>query len=188
MPSYLNGRIYQLIFGDLPDRYIGSTTQPLHKRLNSHKSKCVSQTVKDLITKVGIQNVTIRLIETYPCSSKDALLSREQYWIDKLQPDVNVNRARSKKKDSKYFEGGIDYLMLHFKKWRKSIMSPHENPSHAERDEYKSIIIGEDYTTKCKQQHNKRWNDHGCVEIDDTGEIKHRCRNYKTCPRNLANI
>jgi predicted GIY-YIG superfamily endonuclease len=180
MPSYLNGQVYQLIFGDLTDRYIGSTTQPLRKRLYQHKSKYVSRAVRDLIEQVGIKNVTIRLIETYPCSSKDALLSREQYWIDILQSDANVNRALSKKKYSKY-------LVLRFPEWRKSIMSPHENPSHAERDEYKSIIIGEDYTTKCKQ-HNKRWNDHGCVEIDDTGEIKYWCRNYKTCPRNPANI
>ena len=191
MPNYINGKIYQLIFGDLTERYIGSTTQPLRKRLFGHKSSSASQNVRDLVSEVGKENVKIRLIEAYPCSCKDALLAREQHWIDKRKPYVNIKRAISVVKqevEGGKFNGGADYLKLQFDKWRITINSPHETPSIAERDEFKSILRGEDYKENCKQQFNKRWNDHGCVEIDDTGELEHRCRNWKTCPRNPLNM
>jgi len=95
MSRYKKGKVYQLIFEGLQERYIGSTCQPLKDRLSQHKSKGVNPKVQDLINTVGKQNVKIRLIESYPCGSKDELLQREQYWVDKLEPRLNVNKAYS---------------------------------------------------------------------------------------------
>ena len=92
MPDYSNGKIYKLVFGTGPALYVGSTTQPLHHRLHGHRSKG-SKPIKDLVENVGRMNVRIILIENYPCSHKNELLSREQYWIDELKPVLNIKPA-----------------------------------------------------------------------------------------------
>ena len=69
MPDYDNGKIYQLVFADRPERYIGSTTQELHQRLSGHRSTSASLKVKKLVDAVGRMNVRIILIEDNPCSN-----------------------------------------------------------------------------------------------------------------------
>jgi len=93
MPDYSNGKIYKLVFGRRQERYIGSTTQPLHQRLCGHRGSKGSKPIKALVEKVGRMNVRIILIENYPCSHKNELLSREQYWIDELKPALNIKPA-----------------------------------------------------------------------------------------------
>ena len=38
MPNYSNGKIYQIVFGDQPERCIESTVQPLKDRLSGHRT------------------------------------------------------------------------------------------------------------------------------------------------------
>ena len=95
MPDYNNGKIYQLIFGDRPERYIGSTTRELHQRLSGHRSTKTHKNVKTLVDIVGRMNVKIVLIEDYPCPDKNELLKREQCWIDELKPVLNTCPAYS---------------------------------------------------------------------------------------------
>jgi hypothetical protein len=42
---------------------------------------------------IGWDNVRIIKLEDYPCKDKPSLLSREQFWIDKLKPELNMNKA-----------------------------------------------------------------------------------------------
>ena len=91
--NYANGKIYELIFGDEPQRYIGSTTQTLVKRLHGHRHKGVNPLIKRMIEKVGKENVKIVLVEAYPCVIRDDLARREQYWIDKKNSKLNCNNA-----------------------------------------------------------------------------------------------
>ena len=213
MPDYQKGKIYQLVFGDLPDRYIGSTVQPLKDRLCGHRNDPSPKVLK-LIKEVGKMNVKIRLIEEYPCSCKDALLSREQYWMDRLNPNLNtihacdnypytecvkILRERYEAKAEEELlqaEEGLlraekarkanEFFAKNFADWRKEINSPHDTPSPHERIEFITTMNGRNYKEECKK-YNTRWNDHGCVEYDDTGFKKHWCDNYKTCPENPKN-
>jgi len=80
--KYENGSIYMLYcqYGDIRDRYYGSTTQELHKRLYEHKHTldCSS---KILIEKYGEDNIIIELVEPYPCKSRVELRAREGFYI-----------------------------------------------------------------------------------------------------------
>ena len=211
MPNYDNGKIYQLVFGDRPERYVGSTTQELHQRLSGHRSTNASLKVKKLVDAVGRMNVRIILIENYPCINKNELLSREQYWIDELKPIVNINPAyteydiidekikQQREKEIKHRQHEIEQEIEQtekehqiclqkridnlnkFKQWRIDIQSPHENPSMYEKHRF-GHRDGE-YLNK--------WNDHGChLLAGDFGEpcdIKIWCNNWETCPYNKAN-
>ena len=211
MPDYDNGKIYQLVFADRPERYIGSTTQELHQRLSGHRSTSASLKVKKLVDAVGRMNVRIILIEDYPCSNKNELLSREQYWIDKLKPDVNIKPAyieddiidektkqerekeikqRQQEKEKEKEKNEKEYQIYlqkrtdtlnKFKQWRIDIQSPHESPTVAEKHRF-GHRDGE-YLNK--------WNDHGChLLAGDFGEpcdIRFWCNNWDTCPYNKAN-
>ena len=38
----------------------------------------------------GINNISIHLIENYPCNNKEELLFRERYWIQIFNPSCNM--------------------------------------------------------------------------------------------------
>jgi hypothetical protein len=90
------GFIYKLIptceftEGDI---YIGSTTHGLAKRFYDHKNNSASRcTSRKLFEKYGSDNITIELIEKYPCSSKQELAIREGFH-QRTTPCVNKNIA-----------------------------------------------------------------------------------------------
>ena len=82
MVNYENSRIYKLVNYDCGLVYYGSTTQPLRKRLNEHKSKAklAKCSSSELFAYSG--NVKIVLVEDYPCKDKYKLLAREGWYIE----------------------------------------------------------------------------------------------------------
>ena len=78
MNKYSRGKIYKIVDNTNDNIYIGSTVEKyLTNRLSKHKynKKCRSI----LIIKNG--DYDIKLIENYPCESKEELESREAYYI-----------------------------------------------------------------------------------------------------------
>lgn len=76
------GRVYKLISPHTDRIYIGSTTKPLHIRLNHHiqvlkRNKSGSSKI---ITSFG--ECKIELLEEGEFENKNALLTRERYYID----------------------------------------------------------------------------------------------------------
>jgi hypothetical protein len=52
-------------------------------------------------------------IEKYPCSDKRELLSREQFWIDELKPELNRIKAYGfdkKEYDKQWYHENKDYM------------------------------------------------------------------------------
>lgn len=93
---YSNSKVYKMVNGIDKHIYIGSTTQPLSKRLNDHK--IFANTRKPLrvhnhFNRIGWETVRIRLIENVHCKNREELLQREQYYIDELQPSLNRRNA-----------------------------------------------------------------------------------------------
>jgi hypothetical protein len=78
--KYKDGKIYDLMFGDTVI-YRGSTYQTLEKRLKSHRTSSGHGNLSDFIKKVGPENINIRLVELYPCKTRDDLLERERSLI-----------------------------------------------------------------------------------------------------------
>jgi hypothetical protein len=88
--DYANGQVYA-IRSHLTDQiYIGSTAQPLHKRLYQHKMNSNTCTSVEII-KHG--DAYIELIENFPCQSKKELNRREGQHIRNTENCVNKNIA-----------------------------------------------------------------------------------------------
>lgn len=81
MCDYQNGKIYAIRSPQTNKIYIGSTTQPLRKRLWDHKNDnynpnrtekiCTSKKIMDL------GDYYIELLENFPCNTKEELNKRE---------------------------------------------------------------------------------------------------------------
>ena len=83
--DYNNGKIYQILNNINDEVYVGSTIQPLSKRLHCHKSHSDSLVRKnklhELMRTIGKNNCYIELIENYPCNTKEELFAREGHYI-----------------------------------------------------------------------------------------------------------
>ena len=96
MNRYNNGKIYKLVNSVDSEIYIGSTCMPLAKRKSGHKGfskRNPNRRVYQHLNQVGWRNVRIILIEEVQAQNKDQLLSREQHYIDLLQPSLNSANA-----------------------------------------------------------------------------------------------
>jgi predicted GIY-YIG superfamily endonuclease len=94
---YQRGKIYSMT-GDDGHYYIGSTTQTLASRFHQHKeySKTHDTHVYEYCKRVGWKNITMELLEDYPCDSSEELHEREEYHLAPVRENplcLNVNRA-----------------------------------------------------------------------------------------------
>lgn len=74
MPNYADGKIYKIICLTTGLIYVGSTCQPLCKRLAGHRAKTNRARSKKII-EAG--NYIIVLIENFPCENIEQLNARE---------------------------------------------------------------------------------------------------------------
>ena len=91
MPNYTNSKVYKLV-NTVDDKiYIGSTSQPLCKRLMDHKYDAKNRPLPShrYFNTIGWDKVRIVLIENVECLDKKQLIQREQYWIDTMKPELN---------------------------------------------------------------------------------------------------
>jgi len=113
MPNYQKGKIYKVVCSETQNIYIGSTIQPLYKRLYGHKSKNNSCRSKEFI------EPKIYLIEDYPCERKEQLEARERFFIEKLEcvncgiPGGRTPKQyyeKSKKTSEQYYQDNKDLI------------------------------------------------------------------------------
>lgn len=96
MVCYQSGKIYKLV-NDVDDmEYIGSTCNPLRKRLYGHKKDALRKDrfVYNHLNAIGWDTVKIILIENYPSNSRSELTARERYHYDQLDRDRRLNMNR----------------------------------------------------------------------------------------------
>lgn len=105
MPTnYANGKIYQIISPNHPLPYIGSTTQPLCKRMAEHRS-CRNTSSSRVILEAG--DAYIELIEEYPCENREQLNKREGEIIRERECVNKRVAGRTKKEYSKVYREAI---------------------------------------------------------------------------------
>jgi hypothetical protein len=99
-------------------QYVGSTTNFI-KRKAHHKCVCnrpshkayhrsIYQTIRD---NGGWDNWEMKPLEEFPCENHIQQQIREQYWLDKLSPTLNMNKAYIEDKvayKKAYYEANIE--------------------------------------------------------------------------------
>ena len=114
MPDYSNGKIYQLISPHHVLPYIGSTTQPLCKRMVEHRApsnKCRSRVV------IEAGDAYIELIENYPCENKEQLNKREGEII---RQRACVNHCVPGRTDREYREDNREIISAYKKAYNEA--------------------------------------------------------------------
>ena len=106
--DYKNGKIYQILNNVNDDVYVGSTTQPLCKRLYKHKAdtKVRDCNIHKLIRELGEDKFYIELIESYPCNNREELRAREGYYI---RERGSLNKAIAGRTRQEWVEDNKEY-------------------------------------------------------------------------------
>jgi len=123
--DYKNAKIYKIIDIGYTKMYIGSTTQPLYKRLSKHKcdykrwknGKLTKKiTSFDLFDEFGIENCKIELVEEFKCENKEQLHKKEgehiknnicvnKFIAGRTRKEYNeVNKDKIKERKNQYYE------------------------------------------------------------------------------------
>jgi site-specific DNA-adenine methylase len=126
MERYQLGKIYKITSEHTDKIYIGSTCKKLLcERLAAHSSRFkqwkegkVGYTSSYELFELG--SVQINLLEAYPCDTKDELLSKERYYIEKYKDSIVNKYIPIRTNDEKK-----EYNIEHCKKYHE------ENKEHA---------------------------------------------------------
>jgi len=86
---YSQGKIYKLYTKEGDECYIGSTIQPLWRRLQVHKYPTNQCRSRELFEKYKC--IEIELLEEYPCNTRYELEAREKEHIKKTDNCINNN-------------------------------------------------------------------------------------------------
>ena len=102
MVDYSKSKIYQILNDVDDDVYIGSTCQPLSKRMAHHRccmtrDECKKYLVYQHMREVGIEHFYIELIKEVPCENKEQLRAIEGQYI-RQYGTLNKNIAGRTKK------------------------------------------------------------------------------------------
>ena len=98
--NYQNTTIYKIVCNDLniKDIYVGHTTD-FTRRMSQHKSSCKIITNNSHNLKIyqsiringGWNNWSMLEIEKYPCNDSNEASSRERYWYEILNANLNTH-------------------------------------------------------------------------------------------------
>jgi group I intron endonuclease len=91
--KYENAKIYKLVNSVDDQIYVGSTCMELRQRKWQHKGaakRFPDRVVYKHLFEVGLDNMDIELVESFPCNDKTELHTRERHWIDTLKPALNL--------------------------------------------------------------------------------------------------
>jgi hypothetical protein len=131
--DYKNGKIYRLVCNVTGLQYIGSTTQPLSKRMYTHKSS-YKRDIDTCSSKEVLDNgdFDIILIENFPCENKEELHKRERYYIE----STNCVNKRIPTRGQKEYD---EYYKENFPEKRKAIKKKYYDTHQEKILEYREL-------------------------------------------------
>jgi hypothetical protein len=165
MSSLITVNIYKIVSPNTDKIYIGSTTQTLHKRMQSHMSDYTQKRKSyssSLIIAAG--NATIELIEVFNCDTRKQLLQREGYYI-RLYINICVNKIIPDRSPQEYkqdnqekiltqrkqrYETHKDQILIKEKQYRES----HKEQIATYRQTHKERIAA--YRKKYRETHREQ--------------------------------
>ena len=114
MPNYQNGKIYMIWCED--DKYYGSTTVSLSRRMTGHRSKYNKCSSFIIFEKYGIEKCKIELVELFPCNSLEELRAREGYYI---RNNNCVNKNIPDRNSSERYDDNKEQILERNKQYRE---------------------------------------------------------------------
>jgi len=157
--DYSKTVIYRFVCKDtnVKSEYVGSTTN-FNKRKGGHKTNCCYETkhhhyklYQTIRENGGWDNWDMVPLEEFSCENKTQQLIREQYWIDRLKPELNSYVA--------YREGTT------LKEKKKACYDARVEKNKAYR-EANSVVINEK---------KKAYREANSVMLKEKRSIKHTC-------------
>ena len=156
--DYKNGKIYKILNTIDVDCYVGSTCQPLSKRMAKHRESMHNTVKKDRklyakMHELGVFNFYIELIEEFPCENIEQLRKREGESIRQLgtlniqiagrtrSETVKAYRETHSEQLKDYFK---DYYKDYYNSNRERVLERQKQYYKENRDtinEYKSLKI-----------------------------------------------
>jgi hypothetical protein len=179
--DYQNGKIYRLVSDKIGAQYIGSTTQPLYKRLHWHKSSYDTWTqgrskyYTSSFPIIESGDYEIVLIEEFPCSNKDELRRRERYFIETMEC-ININIPTRTKKE--WGEANTERIRLRTIEYRERNKDVLKQKRKEYYEENKELILQKQavYVKTRTPEQRKAIQDRYCETHKD--EIRERSREY----------
>jgi len=144
--NYKNGKIYKLFSYDNDLVYVGSTTQPLSKRLGEHKGKCNKSCSKILFE--NSNNVKIQLLEEIECDNIEQLRRLEGEYIRRLdcvnkriagrteKEHYEENKEKIIEQNKKYYEKNKEHRKEQMKEYNKEWMEKNKEQVKEYHKEY----------------------------------------------------
>lgn len=97
---YENGKVYKLWSPSTDRIYVGSTILSLQLRFRCHRYLCSRDTTCSAKHLMKYKDVQIALLEAYPCSNREELNIRENYWVKCLREfTVNIKAPYQSKEE-----------------------------------------------------------------------------------------
>lgn len=193
--SYANGKIYIIRNTENNKVYIGSTTQPLCKRMVGHRCSARDEKKQHFplyvaFNEVGVDRFYIELVEDYPCENIEQLLAREGHFIREFNTHINgynkqftgrsreeynkvyyeQNKDKIKQSDKEYYEQNKDKIaqrhQIHYEQNKDMILQYQK----AYREQNKQMISNKmkEFREKNKEkltEKNKEYREKNKVQI-----------------------
>ena len=164
--DYQNGKIYTIRSHLTHEIYIGSTTQPLTKRLSTHKAKYKQwkkgeQHYTTSFKIIDFGDAYIELLEECPCNSKMLLhkregeLIRETECVNRYIPGRTINEYREDNKDKikeqmkQYYKNNKDKISKKSKEYNKQY--------DQQKKEMRTCVCGVKYNYGKRDHRNRHY-------------------------------
>ena len=138
--KYLNGKIYKITSTQTDKVYIGSTIKSLKHRLDQHQRQGENNSIRSKEI-LKYDNISIILIEDYPCNSKKELETRERYYIENTPNTINKCIPTRTKKE--WAENYKQQQKLNSKKYQEKyperVKLTRKNYKQTNKDKLKAI-------------------------------------------------
>ena len=105
--DYKNAKIYNVLNDVTDDVYVGSTCQPLSKRMAEHrgalnKKACSNFKLYKKMKEIGKEHFYIELIEDFHCDNVEQLRAREGHYIRQIATLNKLVAGRTKAEFEEY--------------------------------------------------------------------------------------
>ena len=161
MPDYQKGQIYTIRYR-LDDSllYVGSTSQPLHKRWQDHKDKHNNIKHKEydylLYQKIretnDIKNWYIELYEVFPCNNRKELNKKEGEIIRLL--NANLNKVIPGRTQKEYREEHKEQISIMKQEWYQNNLDKVKASRERNKEKYREYDR-ERSNTETRKEYNR---------------------------------
>ena len=189
-PKYQNGKIYTIRCRyDDNLIYVGSTIQPLSKRMGSHRTTSANRATSLSNTVNGNwDDWYIELYEEYPCNNKSILEKREGEIIRLIG---TVNRIITGRTKEEYIKENKEKILENKKKYyennKQHILEKNKKYSIEHKDEIKKRMS--EYTKKYNENNKENIVCDNCKKMVSKKSLtrhkkSQKCQNYETSGKN----